>query len=59
MKALAKDPYPLVGPAVKKITLPAKSDLSDWVDLMDVVGMLCSVWPKRGPAAERGSDYRL
>ena len=59
IKTVEKDPYPLVGNDAVKTSLPAKSDLSDWVDLMDVVGMLCPVWPKRGPAAERGSDYRL
>lgn len=59
MKAVEKDPFPLVGNDVVKIALPCKSDLSDWVDLMEVVEMLCPVWPEPDPTAERGWDYRL
>lgn len=54
-----KVPYPLAGPAVKKITLPGKSDLSDWIDLMEVVEMLCPVWPERNLNEKRSWDYRL
>ena len=39
------DLYPLVDPNVKHVTRPSKSDLSDWVDLMEVVEALCPKWP--------------
>lgn len=54
-----QDPYPLVGPAAPKIPLPGRSDLSDWLDLMETVEMLCPARPAHDPDAERGSDYRL
>jgi hypothetical protein len=45
-----RDNHPLVGSAVIKIPLPTKADLSDWVDLMEVVEALCPKWPARVPA---------
>ena len=52
--------YPLAGPAVaSRPPGPARPDLSDWIDLMEVVEMLCPVWPERGPAVTEGTDYRL
>lgn len=49
---------PLVGGYVVSPSLPEKGDLSDWVELMEVVEALCTVWPERGD--ERGgSDWRL
>lgn len=54
------NPYPLAGPAVKPAQpAPANPDLSDWVDLMEVVEMLCPVWPERNPESGRAWDYRL
>lgn len=48
---------PLIGRDVIASALPAKGDLSDWVELMEVVEALCPVWPPQ--AASVGSDYRL
>jgi hypothetical protein len=38
---------PLVGGYVVLASLPGKGDLSDWVELMEVVEALCPVWPER------------
>lgn len=38
---------PLVGSSVASVALPGKEDLSDWVELMEVVEALCPVWPAR------------
>ena len=35
---------PLAGEVVAT-SLPGKSDLSDWVELMEAVEALCPVWP--------------
>ena len=43
---------PLVGPDVVSIPLPARSDLSDWVDLMEVVEALCPKWPEQRPGKD-------
>lgn len=59
MKALEKNPYPLISPAVKKISLPGKLNLSDWIDLMEMVEMLCPVWPAPDPIRATANDYRL
>lgn len=37
----------LVGAKVVSLPLPARSDLSDWVHLMEVVEALCPKWPER------------
>ncbi|MGH8403361.1 MAG: hypothetical protein ACRESO_08185 [Gammaproteobacteria bacterium] len=52
-----RDVHPLVGSAVMKTSLPAKSDLSDWLDLMEVVEALCPKWPARPP--EKYREFRL
>jgi len=41
---------PLVGTDIASFPLPARSDLSDWIDLMEVVEALCPKWPVREPA---------
>lgn len=51
------EPYPLVGPAIPKISLPGRSDLSDWLDLMEVVEALCPQWPAR--PAEKYGQFKL
>lgn len=35
--------------SVALIPRPGRSDLSDWVDLMDVVEALCPKWPTQSP----------
>jgi hypothetical protein len=41
---------PLAGGYVVSASLPGKGDLSDWMELMEAVEALCSVWPERkGP----------
>jgi hypothetical protein len=57
MKIPEKDPYPLVGNQVVKTRLPCKSDLSDWLDLMEVVEALCPKWPER--PLEKYTEFRL
>ena len=52
--------YPLVGPAVSsRPQARISTDLSDWVDLMEVVETLCPVWP--APERQRGetAEYKL
>ena len=50
-------PEPLAGSAVRDVFQPGKGDLSDWVELMEVVEALCPVWP---PAAKaKAGRYRL
>ena len=49
---------PLVGGYVALASLPGKGDLSDWVELMEVVEALCPVWPERGDG-RGGNDWRL
>lgn len=47
----------LVGSDVASTSLPAHSDLSDWIELMDAIEALCPVWPEH-PAREAGI-YKL
>lgn len=47
------DVQPLIGAAVVSVPLPARADLSDWVDLMETVEALCPKWPPR-PAEHFG-----
>jgi len=49
---------PLVGGYVVSAVQMGKGDLSDWVELMEVVEALCPVWPKRDKTLEQG-DWRL
>lgn len=49
--------HPLAGPNVVSIPLPARSDLSDWVDLMEVVEALCPQWPAQKP--QRDGNFKL
>ena len=48
---------PLVGGDVLNVVQSGRGDLSDWVELMEAVEVLCPVWP----AGERsgGGVYRL
>lgn len=48
---------PLIGAAVVSAPLPARSDLSDWVDLMETVEALCPKWPVR--PAEHYGPFKL
>lgn len=47
---------PLVGGDVVSVSPPAKSDLSDWVELMEAVEALCPVWPERESTARFWKD---
>lgn len=38
---------PLIGAAVISVPLAARSDFSDWLDLMETVEALCPKWPPR------------
>lgn len=48
---------PLAGGDVLNSVQAGKGDLSDWVELMEVVEALCPAWPA-APIGERGG-YRL
>lgn len=49
-------PTVLLGGDVVDAALPARADLSDWVELMEVVEALCPVWPPQERGAQR---YKL
>ena len=57
MNQTDREHHPLVGSAVIKTPLPTKSDLSDWVDLMELVQALCPKWPAR--PVEKYTEFRL
>jgi len=44
---------PLIGASVVSVPLRTRTDLSDWVDLMETVEALCPKWPPR-PAGLHG-----
>lgn len=48
---------PLAGAGVLDVAQPGKSDLSDWVELMDVVEALCPQWPAAAKGKHGG--YKL
>lgn len=49
--------HPLAGADVVSFPLPARSHLSDWVDLMEVVEALCPKWPVQEP--KRYGTFKL
>lgn len=49
---------PLAGGAVPYAVQADKSDLSDWVELMEAVEALCPVWPRKERRCD-GSDWKL
>jgi hypothetical protein len=50
---------PLVGGYVASAPLPGKGDLSDWVELMEVVEALCPVWPREKRPMAKQFEFRL
>ena len=48
---------PLAGGSVLEVAQVGKGDLSDWVELMEVVEALCPVWPSA--TNESVGSYRL
>lgn len=49
---------PFAGNGVQEVVQPVgKGDLSDWVELMEVVEALCPVWPVA--PVRRNGGYRL
>ena len=48
---------PLAGGEVLDATQPGRTDLSDWIELMEAVEALCPVWPTEG--RREGGRYRL
>lgn len=48
----------LAGGYVVSASLPGKGDLSDWLELMEVVEALCPVWPERDGGGV-GWNYKL
>ncbi len=50
-------PEPLVGGDVRDGAQAGRGDLSDWVELMEVVEALCPVWPK--VRVTRSGTYKL
>jgi len=49
---------PLAGGYVVSTPLPGKGDLSDWMELMEAVEVLCPVWPERVVPVE-GGNHKL
>jgi hypothetical protein len=47
----------LVDRDVASAPVPAHSDLSDWIELMDAIEALCPVWPEH--QAREAGTYRL
>ena len=57
-KKTAEDNHqPLIGNDIIRFPLPARSDLSDWLDLMETVEALCPKWPPR--PAEKYGPFKL
>jgi hypothetical protein len=48
-----------VGGNVCEYLLPARSDFSDFIELMEAVEALCPVWPERAAIREEGAVYKL
>jgi hypothetical protein len=48
---------PLAGSGVPDVVQAGRDDLSDWVELMEVVEALCPVWPAVDMV--RAGTYRL
>jgi hypothetical protein len=48
---------PFVGGEVASIVQPGRTDLADWVELMEAVEALCPVWPPVD--RQREGRYRL
>lgn len=44
----------LVGRDVASTSMPAGSDLSDWIELMEAIETLCPVWPEHQPRKAGG-----
>lgn len=49
---------PFAGKLVPPAELPARDDLSDWLELMEAVEALCPVWP-RSESWQEGGSYLL
>lgn len=49
---------PLAGGAVPYVVQVGRGDLSDWVELMEVVEALCPVWLERKRGCD-GSEWKL
>jgi hypothetical protein len=50
---------PLVSGDVLDVVLPGRGDLSDWVELMEIVEALCPVWPVRELPLAREYTFKL
>lgn len=48
---------PFVGGEVANVVPPSRTDLADWVELMEAVEALCPVWPME--RQRREGRYRL
>ena len=57
LKKTERDLQPLAGGEGMATSLSARSDLADWVDLMEVVEALCPKWPARTP--EKYTVFKL
>ena len=50
---------PLVGGDVRDVAQVGRGDLSDWVELMEAVEMLCPVWPGVMHQMAKQSEFKL
>lgn len=50
---------PLVGGNVVGVVQAGRGDLSDWVELMEAVEVLCPVWPKAEHQMAKQFEFKL
>jgi hypothetical protein len=50
---------PLVGSGVLDVVQAGRGDLSDWMELMEVVEALCPVWPRGERSMAEQVEFRL
>jgi len=49
----------LVGSGVLDVVQAGRGDLSDWMELMEVVEALCPVWPRGERSMAEQVEFRL
>lgn len=50
---------PLAGSGVLDVAQAGRSDLSDWVELMEAVEALCPVWPREKHPTAKQFEFKL
>ncbi|TPG04443.1 hypothetical protein EAH88_17490 [Rhodanobacter glycinis] len=52
-------PEPLVGSGVLDVVQAGRGDLSNWMELMEVVEALCPVWPRGKHPIAKQFEFKL